>query len=141
MIDTVYRRFPLTTVQAVQKFKNIDPRIKGELEKNPYKEWEFIHCVKPNDERKAGRDDYRGMPWSSHYVDVAHKGTVDVGGFTSWPYAIGRYMLAPRETYGRSPAMACWPAINTLNEEKKDYSQGRSASGLATDLIAGGRCA
>ena len=35
------------------------------------------------------------------------------------PYSISRYVLAPGEIYGRSPAMNVLPSINVLNEEKK----------------------
>ena len=120
IVDTMYRRFPLENRQAVQRFgSKLSPKISGDAEKHPFKTHEFIHCVRPNEERKVGRLDHTGMPWSSYYVDVENKDMLDVGGYTSWPFAIGRYTLAPRESYGRSPAMACWPAINTLNEEKK----------------------
>lgn len=119
-VDTIYRKFPMTIRQAVQRFGNkLNEKVRGKLEKAPFSTHEFIHCVKPNTERKPGRADFRGMPFESYYVDVANKETVDVGGYTSWPYAIGRYMLGPREVYARSPAMSCWPAILTLNEEKK----------------------
>ncbi len=120
IIDTMYRKFSLQTRQAVQRFGDkLSSKISGDAEKNPFKTHEFIHCVRPNEERKVGRLDHTGMPWTSYYIDVENRVNVDIGGFTSWPFAIGRYTLAPRETYGRSPAMACWPAINTLNEEKK----------------------
>lgn len=120
IIDVLYRRFKLQARQAVQKFRERCPeKIRDAAEKTPFREFEFVHCVRPNDDRKAGRDDFRGMPWASYYVSVEPKQMVEVSGFTSWPYAIGRYMLAPGEQYARSPAMACWPAILTLNEEKK----------------------
>jgi hypothetical protein len=59
------------------------------------------------------------MPWSSYYVTSKRASRCSTGGYTSWPYAIGRYIVSTRERYGRSPAMSCWPAIMTLQEEKK----------------------
>lgn len=119
-IDTIYRRFCLEARQAVQKFgKKCPEKIRDAAEKEPFKEFQFVHAVIPNPDRKPGRQDYRGMPWASYYVFVDDKSMVDIGGYTSWPYAIGRYQLATNEVYARSPAMACWPAICTLNEEKK----------------------
>jgi hypothetical protein len=35
------------------------------------------------------------------------------------PYSIARYLTAPGELFGRSPAMNVLPSINVLNEEKK----------------------
>jgi hypothetical protein len=44
---------------------------------------------------------------------------IESSGYTSWPFAIARYLLAPGEVYARSPAITAWPAILTLNEQKK----------------------
>jgi hypothetical protein len=112
VIDTIYRRFCLQARQAVQKFgKRCPAKIAEAAEKTPFRDFEFIHCVRPNEGR--------GLPWASYYVSCEPRQMIEVGGYTSWPYAVGRYVLAPHEQYGRSPAMACWPAILTLNEEKK----------------------
>ena len=119
-IDILYRRFKLQARQAVKKWGDKLPeKIRTDAEKNPWNDWEFIHCVRPNDDMIRGRQDYRGMKWASYYLAVDPKQMIDVGGFTSWPYAIGRYTVAPGEVYARSPAMTAWPAICTLNEEKK----------------------
>lgn len=120
-IDTLYRKFSLTRRQAEQRAAEegwtLPTKITGE--KNPEREFDFVHCVRPNLERIASREDYRGWAWSSTYVALDDKMIVHEGGYRAWPYAIGRYMLATGESYGRSPAMAAWPAILTLNEEKK----------------------
>jgi hypothetical protein len=120
-IDTHYRKFRWEARQAMQRWGNQLPEsIRTAAEKSPFQKFTFYHCVRPNDDRVASRADFRGMPWSSHYFTTDGKPTMlEVGGYTSWPFAIGRYMLGPGETYARGPAMACWPAILTLNEEKK----------------------
>lgn len=124
VIDTLYRRFPLQARQAVQCAKlygweELPERIRTAAEKDPFKEFEFLHCVRPNDDLKPGRKDFRGMPWASYYCTVEQAQMLGTGGYNAWPFAIGRYMLASHESYARSPAMACWGAIMTLNEEKK----------------------
>jgi hypothetical protein len=124
VIDTIYRKFRLTAKQAVQKAKeagwqSLPVKILQTAEKEPFTEFEFIHAIQPNPERVASRADYRGMAYSSHYVALEGQHLCHVGGYRSFPCAIGRYMLGPNETYGRSPAMAAWPGILTLNEEKK----------------------
>lgn len=122
-IDTMYRRYCLNARQAVQQAKELKwtlpATVTAALDKEPFKDFEFLHCVKPNDDRKYGKLDASGMPWASFYVAVDGAHLLSTGGYTSWPYATGRYMVHGREVYGRSPAMAAWPGILTLNEEKK----------------------
>jgi len=121
IIDTYHRKFELHARQAVQKFREkCPPKIAKEAATgNPYKLFTFLHCVSPNEERVGGRRDYTGMPWGSYYVSYDEKTTVARGGYWTWPYAIGRFMKAPRETYARSPAMSAFPSIMTANEQKK----------------------
>lgn len=122
-IDLLYRRFCMSARNAVKRAKDegwdLPTDITNAVEKDPFKEFEFLHCVRRNEERKSGRMDARGMPWASFYVAIDKRHMCSTGGYTSFPYAIGRYMVAANENYGRSPAMAAWGGILTLNEEKK----------------------
>lgn len=119
-VDTLYRKFPFEARKALQRWGDQLPeKIRNAAEKDPYKTFDFIHCVKPNTERKEGRADYAGMPWASYYVCCEDKSMMGRGGYWTWPYAIGRYIVSTRERYGRSPAMSAWPSIMTLQEEKK----------------------
>lgn len=124
IIDTVYRKYKMTAIQAVQCAKKygwnaLPQAIVTAATERPFHQFEFLHCVKPNEEMIPGRKDFRGRPFSSFYLSYEGKAILQESGYHAWPYAIGRYMLAPGETYARSPAMACWGAILTLNEEKK----------------------
>lgn len=121
IIDTAIRKFPLSARQAVQKWgkEKLPEKIVGALEKTPDKEFFFIHCVKPREDVDPERADYKGMEYASYYVSYEAKQIVSEGGFNSFPYSISRYVLAPGEVYGRSPAMLALPAIKTLNEQKK----------------------
>ena len=125
VIDTNYRRFPLTARQAVQQF-GIDsvPEAIALDAKTPNKEehehW-FIHKVAPRADADYDpqRKDVMGMPYTECYVSVTGQKTMREGGFFSFPYAISRYMTVPGELYGRSPAMFALPSLRTLNEIKK----------------------
>lgn len=120
IIDSSFRKFPLTVRQAVQRWGDKVPKdISQHLEKFPDREFEFLHAVMPREERDMQRKDYRGMKFASYYVAMTGKAIMEEGGYTSFPYAISRYSTAPGETYGRSPAMNVLPAIKVLNEEKK----------------------
>jgi hypothetical protein len=41
------------------------------------------------------------------------------GGYTTFPYAVSRYVTSPKEIYGRSPAMLVLPDIKMINEMSK----------------------
>jgi hypothetical protein len=123
VIDTVYRVFKYNARQAQQAFgSDLPEKILTCLE-NPNKaneEFEFVHCVRPNSDYDEGRVDARGKLYSSKYVMVSEK--VQVGeesGYNSFPFSISRYVTAPDEVYGRSPAMSVLPDIKMLNEMSK----------------------
>lgn len=128
IVDTAFRRFPLTARQAKQKFVD-KPGSTGRLPdeimrcledsaKLETKFW-FINSVSPREDYDPKRADYKGMRFADCYVAEAGAMTVMERGFNTFPYPISRYMQAPGETYGRSPAMLALPAIKTLNEQVK----------------------
>jgi len=124
IIDTAYRKFKMTLRQVMQKyeaglFQNVSEKVREKAEKNPDEEIDVVHCVRPREEVDPERADYRGMPFASYYVDKTNSVTMDEGGYETFPYAISRYVTAPGEIYGRSPAMTALPAIKVLNEQKK----------------------
>lgn len=123
LIDTLYRRFDMGAAAAVKFFARMGVELAETIRKcaetSPWQDFTFLHCVRPNDDRIAGRCDYRGMPWSSYYASYEGRKMLSSGGFNEWPYALGRYHVGTREWYARSPAMTAWPAICTINEEKK----------------------
>ena len=121
VIDTVHREIELSARQATQKFKRerLPSKIIMAAEKTPDAKFTFVHCVKPNEERQAGKKDYSGMPWASYYFPLQDPVVVDEGGYNSFPWAISRYVTAPSEIYGRSPAMTALPDIKILNEAMK----------------------
>ncbi len=120
-IDRVFRKFEYSARQAAQKFgaDKLPEQIKNKLENDPEARFEFIHCVKPNEERKAGMRSFRGMQFASYYVSIIGKKLLDEGGYRSMPYQVGRFITTPNETYGRGPAMLVLPDIKMLNEQEK----------------------
>lgn len=126
VVDTVHRAFEYTARQAMQHFdrEKLPAKIKDAAEKDPERKFEFLHCVKPNEERKSGDRSYRGMEFASYYVCVETRDMVEEGGYRTMPYAIGRYITTPGETYGRGPAMLVLPDIKMLNEMKKTIIRG-----------------
>jgi len=124
IVDTVYREFKFTARQAVQRWgdKMMPERIMRTLDSptNNNQEFSFIHVVMPRLDYQKGNIDASGMPWASFYIAVEDKQLVSpVGGYISMPYSISRYVTAPDEVYGRSPAMTSLPDIKMLNEMAK----------------------
>lgn len=124
IIDSVYRCFKHTARQAAQRWgeQNLPERVRKALE-NPSRQnehFEFLHVVAPRTDYDSGRADARGKPWASYYLSVQDKMLLaPEGGFTSFPYSIARYVTAPEEVYGRSPAMTALADIKMLNEMSK----------------------
>jgi hypothetical protein len=121
IVDKVHRKFELTARQAIEKWgaDKISEKIRSAAENNPEQKFEFLHCVKPNQDRQPGRRDYRGMPFISYYICLTSHMILSESGYNSFPYAISRYVTAPKEVYGRSPAMTVLPDIKMLNEMSK----------------------
>lgn len=121
-IDRVHRKFTLTARQAMTK-----PEWKGKLpesivkaaEKNPEKEFDFIHCVKNNRDYDPSRIDRRGMQYASYYLACEGREIIEEGGYRTMPYLFSRFMTAPRETYGRGPASMVLNTLNGINEKQK----------------------
>ena len=59
------------------------------------------------------------MAFASVYVAFEGRTLISESGFESFPYMVSRYVTAPREVYGRSPAMLALPDIKMINEMSK----------------------
>lgn len=119
VVDRVHRKFEMTARQAAGKFVNPGKRVSDAVEKSPEQKFEFIHCVKPRVDYDRGRRDYRGMQYASYYLSCSDKDILEEGGYRTLPYLFSRFATAPRETYGRGPASAVLPTLNTINEQAK----------------------
>lgn len=121
IIDYVHRKYPMSARAAAQKFgqSKLPEKIQKALEMNPFQKFDFIHCVKPNEERKMREKGYRGYAMSSYYISCEGKALMSEGGYRVMPYAVSRHVTAPKEVYGRSPAMQVLPDIKMVNEMEK----------------------
>ena len=119
-IDTVYRRFKMTLRQMKQKWGDRFPEsLKSQLESKPEEEKQIIHCVKPREDYQPQSLTNKSMRFGSWWICKDTRDLLGEGGYHTFPYSIGRYLTAPGEVYGRSPAMNVLPGIKVLNEEKK----------------------
>lgn len=132
IVDRVHRgKFKLKAYQVAQLCNKSDddprrwimPRCVAEAlggtKPNPNAEFEFLHCVYPNEQIDERRNDYAGMMFASTYVCVTDQTVVNRSGYRTMPYAVGRHTTGPNETYGRSPAMTVFRDVLMLNEMNK----------------------
>lgn len=121
-VDTVYRCFKLSARAAAQVpewQQSMPSKLKELADKRPDEELEFLHCVKPNGEYRNGMAGPQGMEITSRYVWRQEQSVLQDSGYRVMPYAVGRYVTGPRETYGRSPAMEALADIKMLQEMEK----------------------
>ena len=121
-VDTLHRKFQWTAHQAASKFgrDKLPAMMQKALETEPQKKFWFLHCVKPNMDKKANRRDWQGMDYWSCYISLEEgRCILDEGGFRVFPFAVPRFETSPNEFYGRSPAMKVLPDIKMLNEMSK----------------------
>ena len=120
-IDKVYRRYKMTLRQIAQKWgeDKMPDTLKEQYKSKPENETMVVHIVKPRMNRDPGKIDAKNYRFASYYIIKESRTLMEEGGYRCFPYATSRYITAPGELYGRSPAMNVLPAIKVLNEEKK----------------------
>ncbi len=119
-VDTVHRKFKLNAKQLVAQFEKSGKLPEGALEAartTPAREFEVIHCCKPNPEYESRRMDWRGKKVVSYYV--CQRRIMETSGHFTLPYVVARYRVNMREVYGRGPIMDVLPSIRTVNEQQK----------------------
>lgn len=121
IVDEALRPFKLSARQAEQKFglENLPDEIQKAAKECPEQKFEFIHCVMPREQVEHDARNFRGMKYASYYVACQGQKIVLEEGYRTFPYAISRYITAPGELYGRSPAMQALTNIKVLNQQKK----------------------
>lgn len=124
----VHRKFALTAGQAMDalkkgKFTSL-PKLIIDQANDPTlqlrRSW-YIHAVHRNDEA-TWMPDYAGRnswPIESCYFMPDFLWECGTGGYRTFPFAVGRYLTGPRETYGRAPGMTVLRDIQMLQEMNK----------------------
>lgn len=120
-IDTAFWSHEYTVRQAMQKWpKGLPKRVTDEAAKNPDRKFRFVKAVFPRADRDPQQRDNLNMAFAS--VTFLHDGEFEIveqSGYRTFPFAVARYVTAPREIYGRSPAQDALADILTLQEMSK----------------------
>jgi Bacteriophage head to tail connecting protein len=122
MVDTLYRKFRYSAKQAVQHWgsKSAVPQaIQRVLATHPYQEFDFLQVIRPNEDCRPFEYGPKNKAYEGWYIYLGDMSVLERGGYRTFPCAIGRYRMAPREHYGRGPATTCLPDVRTANEMVK----------------------
>jgi hypothetical protein len=120
IVDTLHREFPYTARQLRQRFgaENLNEKTLKILEQTPEKEITVIHATLPTEDYNA-KVPGKNMPFRCVYMLKDDSFIVEESGYLKFPYSIGRYVTAPGEIYGRSPAMLVLSDVKMLNSMSK----------------------
>ena len=115
-VDTVYRKFKITTRAAAQRFgeENLPRQMTKDLKDDPHKEHDLVHVVYPRGETNGKLA--KNKPIASVYYHLDSKSLISEGGFDDFPFMVPRFVKDSVSTYGRSPAMNALPDVKMVNK-------------------------
>ena len=140
VIDRVFRKFEFSATQAVEQW-GIDALPDGvkaaySSPNQKHQMFEWLHAVKPRKEPEFGRRDAKGMPFESFYVCISQVKMIEESGYRTMPYSPSRYIVGPREVYGRSPAFTNLADIKMLNEMSRSMLNAKQIASEPPVLLA-----
>lgn len=120
IIDTVYRLVSLTASQAEANFgyDNLPDKIQQVLDSNPNnpQKFDFVHCIRPRDNRNKHPKLSKELPYASIYVCRLSGKVVKESGYNELPVVVPRWTKLPRTPYAVGPINKALPDIKTLNK-------------------------
>jgi hypothetical protein len=126
-IDVDYRMYKETAINAVNKWgeDRLPDTIVRCATKEPYKKFDFIHAVFPNDRHIEGSLNPDNYKFRSIHLSVEGGKILSKGGFRTFPFIISRYVTSPNEIYGRSPGMTALAETKMVNNMRKSDLRAR----------------
>ena len=123
VVDTVYHKRMMSARQAAQRWEDAGSldRIKDAMERNPDKEFAFLHCVMPNDDYQPDNPipGPKNRKYISYWIAVEDRAIVEENGYFEMPYLVPRWSKVTGDTYGYGPGILARADIRTINEAKK----------------------
>lgn len=123
MVDTLYRRCPMTVAQAVDSFGNkVSQRVMNAYDASRYDEIvNAFHAIEPNTDRNPDKVDNRNKPWSSVYWDEddGARVTLRESGYEEKPFWAARWEVTGSDAWGQGPGMEALPDMRELQLQAK----------------------
>lgn len=128
VVNTLYREFPLTVFQLVERFgrNKVSPLVREHYDSGAWdREISVVHAIEPNEGREFESADNRNMAFRSVYYEKGNVGDalLSVSGFESFPAMCPRWHLVGNDVWGRSPGMDALPDVKGLQTMQKRFSQ------------------
>lgn len=121
--DTLYRQVPMSVKTAVDTFGSaVSPSVMSAYDRSDYdQQIECFHAIEPNDDREAGRLDYRGKAFRSVWWDTNDQRTrvLRHSGYEEKPFWAARWNTTGSDTWGSSPGQDALPDLRVLQLQAK----------------------
>lgn len=118
--DTVYRKYSLPAVQALEYIKGMGGNPSQKLiDKALLKPFEAVQMVRVVEPRQVFMPDAklaRNMPFACMDIEVDGRHVAKEAGFPEFPCAIPRWTVVPGSSYAMGPAFDALPDMLELNE-------------------------
>ena len=115
----LFRELKMKANECTEKWgEKCSDDIKKAAEKDPSKEWDFIHAVMPQS-YFGGKHRIKSKPFVSYYVDVKNKIIMQEGGYYWFPYFVIPYLRESGEDYGRGPGITALPDVKTGHKARE----------------------
>lgn len=128
VVNTLYREFPLTVFQLVERFGRdaVSQHVREQYDSGTWdRDVSVVHAIEPNEGRDLAHADNRNMPFRSVYYEKAgaNDRVLSVSGFEDFPAMCPRWHLVGNDVWGRSPGMDALPDVKGLQTMQKRFSQ------------------
>ncbi len=126
-VDKVLRVSTMTARAATSYFSaegdSLPDTVKRCMEREPDKEFTFLHAVMPREEAGEYRDKRRHQPIASFWIEMSSRHVVRSSGFFTMPYSVMWWDQTDGSPYGQSPVMAVLSEIKMLQVMGKTVAQ------------------
>lgn len=126
-VDKVIRVTTMTARAAAAYFAeerdSLPEKVKRALEREPDREFTFLHAVMPREEAGEFKDKRRHHPIASFWIELESRHLVRSSGFFTQPYSVSWWDQVDGSPYGQSPVMAVLSTIKMLQVMGKTFAQ------------------
>lgn len=122
VVDTFYRPFQYTAVQAAMTYGNkVSPKILKAANDPAMKDqrYRFIQCISPRGDFSGGLG-VLGTKWKSLHIEVESRLVVKESGYFEFPITDFRWLPEPTQEYGEGPIQKALADIQAINAMAKN---------------------
>jgi head-to-tail connecting protein len=120
LVDTVFREYTLTALQAVTAFPGqCSERVTKQALEEPDAPVTLCHAIYPRATFAVGAKMAKNMPIASCHFEVEAKKELRESGYQEMPVIVPRWMVIPDSVYAVGPMFDALPDARTLNEMKR----------------------